>query len=329
MHEARPQTSSSSPPSSRRPRCLARVLVQVARPAPRSPQSCCSRCSSCRHSPPPEEAVRGRDRSRRGTRPAPPPSFTATLTNETSTQQLGSANLTLPPGFTPLSVGTPSVGTATLVGSTVQLRNLATPPGASASVSVSAQGAVPPRHVHVVGHREAGQRLHRRPRERPDLRSGEQLPHHHAHGLVPPRDRVHVAARGCADRHRHHDRDVRSVGSARERQVLDGNGNPIPSSTAPITLSIVNNPGGGSLSGTTDGERGRRCGVLPGHLDRRAGPQLHPRRQHDGDRDRPDRFRPVQRRQRGQEVCRGGVLVRDRDGGDHQRQRGRERRSRR
>ena len=70
-------------------------------------------------------------------------SFTATLTNETSTQQLGSANLTLPAGFVPLSVGTPTSGTATLAGGTVFLRNLATAPGTSVSVSVSARVPCP------------------------------------------------------------------------------------------------------------------------------------------------------------------------------------------
>jgi hypothetical protein len=34
-------------------------------------------------------------------------------------------------------------------------------------------------------------------------------------------------------------------------RVLDGNGDPITSSTAPITLALGNNPGGGALSGTT------------------------------------------------------------------------------
>ena len=60
--------------------------------------------------------------------------FVATLTNETGTQQLGSANLTVPAGFTIVSTGTPTpAGTATVVGNVVQLRDLATPAGSSAS----------------------------------------------------------------------------------------------------------------------------------------------------------------------------------------------------
>jgi len=65
--------------------------------------------------------------------------FTATLSNETKTQQIGSANLTVPTGFSIVSVGSPSpMGTATVVGSTVQLRGLSAPAGTSATVSVVA-----------------------------------------------------------------------------------------------------------------------------------------------------------------------------------------------
>src|SRR5712691_10598453 len=71
--------------------------------------------------------------------------FVATLTNETGTQQLGSANLTVPDGFTIVSTGTPTpAGTATVVGDVVQLRGLAAPAGSTVSVSIVAIAPCPP-----------------------------------------------------------------------------------------------------------------------------------------------------------------------------------------
>jgi hypothetical protein len=64
--------------------------------------------------------------------------FTATFTNRTDQQQLGSANLTAPAGFTVVSASVPSPATATVSGNVVQLRDLALQPGASLVVSVTA-----------------------------------------------------------------------------------------------------------------------------------------------------------------------------------------------
>jgi hypothetical protein len=58
--------------------------------------------------------------------------FTFTLTNEASPQQLGSANVTPPSGFTVIGV-TPST---TVIGNVVHLRNLALQPGQSTSVTI-------------------------------------------------------------------------------------------------------------------------------------------------------------------------------------------------
>jgi len=66
--------------------------------------------------------------------------YTVTLTNETDTQTLGSANVSGPSAFTLLAAhDVVPGGTATVSGSTVQLRNLNVPPGGSASVQVDAQ----------------------------------------------------------------------------------------------------------------------------------------------------------------------------------------------
>jgi hypothetical protein len=62
------------------------------------------------------------------------------LRNDTKTQRLGSANITLPTGVNAGSVQlvTPSGGSATVVGQVIQLRNLYLAPGASAFVRFAA-----------------------------------------------------------------------------------------------------------------------------------------------------------------------------------------------
>lgn len=64
--------------------------------------------------------------------------FTATFTNLSPPQELGSANLTLPAGFTAISASMTGPGTATLSGNVVQLRDLALQPNDSLDVKVTA-----------------------------------------------------------------------------------------------------------------------------------------------------------------------------------------------
>jgi uncharacterized repeat protein (TIGR01451 family) len=65
--------------------------------------------------------------------------YTLAVTNKALTQNLGSCNLTAPGGFTLGTVTVqPATGTATKVGNTLQLRNLATLPMTSRSVSFTA-----------------------------------------------------------------------------------------------------------------------------------------------------------------------------------------------
>ena len=177
--------------------------------------------------------------------------FTATLTNETSTQQLGSANLTLPAAFTPLAVGAPSAGTATMAGSTVLLRNLSLAPGGSVSVSVSAR--VPCQlgtYTWSVIAKQAN-----------DFSGdpGNDLTFNQAHSSLTT-TLTGVCHLGFAFVAQPASAQVATAittatfdpsASPVVVQVLDGDGNPISISTAPITLSILNNPGGGTLSGTT------------------------------------------------------------------------------
>jgi hypothetical protein len=65
--------------------------------------------------------------------------FSVTLTNLTSTQQLGSADITVPAAFTGVSVADPSgAATATTNGNVVQLRDASVAPGGSIGLSVTA-----------------------------------------------------------------------------------------------------------------------------------------------------------------------------------------------
>ena len=65
--------------------------------------------------------------------------MTATIRNLTAHQQLGSANVTPPPGFTAVSVTSltrPAPATATIVGEVVRLRQLSLPPQNSVTVAL-------------------------------------------------------------------------------------------------------------------------------------------------------------------------------------------------
>jgi hypothetical protein len=62
---------------------------------------------------------------------------TATLTNLTDQQQLGSANITAPAGFIVTGASAPAPATATMSGSTVQLRNASLAPHQSLAVSIT------------------------------------------------------------------------------------------------------------------------------------------------------------------------------------------------
>jgi hypothetical protein len=70
--------------------------------------------------------------------------FTLTIVNTTKTQQIGSANLSAPSSFSLISAvsAIPGGGTATIAGSTggtVQLRNLALPPGGARTATFTAE----------------------------------------------------------------------------------------------------------------------------------------------------------------------------------------------
>jgi uncharacterized repeat protein (TIGR01451 family) len=72
------------------------------------------------------------------------PTFTLTIANKANSQSLGSCNLTAPAGFTLQSTSQPLIGSATVVGNTLQLRNLSTPAMTSRAVSFVASTPATP-----------------------------------------------------------------------------------------------------------------------------------------------------------------------------------------
>lgn len=79
---------------------------------------------------------------------------TATFVNENAHQQVGSANLTAPAGYT-LTSATTSRGSATVVGKVVELRNLALMPGQSLTVTIQMASATCSTHMWRVKAKQA------------------------------------------------------------------------------------------------------------------------------------------------------------------------------
>lgn len=178
--------------------------------------------------------------------------FTATLVNETSSLQLGSANLTLPAGFMPLSVGVPSPsGTATIAGNAIQLRGLALPAGSTAWVSVLALTPCPVgTYTWSVIAKQANNFSGDPGNDltlddaNSSLTTSLTGSCHLGFDLASQPTSAQVGTRITTVTY---DPAAPPVAV----QVLDGSGTLIPSSTAAVTLTILNNPGGGFLSGAT------------------------------------------------------------------------------
>lgn len=178
--------------------------------------------------------------------------LTLTLLNETGAQQLGSANLTAPEGFTIGSPLAPSPnGTATLAGSTIELRGLSAPPGATVQVSFQAIApCAPSTYTWAVVAKQSNNF------------SGD--PGNDLFLDAPNSDLTTTVSgtcrlgfdflRGPSDA-----QVSTNVTSARydpggppvQVRVLDDEGVLITSSTAPVTLGIGTDPGGATLSGAT------------------------------------------------------------------------------
>ena len=175
--------------------------------------------------------------------------FVATLTNETGTQQLGSANLTVPAGFTIVSTGTPTpAGTATVVGNVVQLRDLATPAGSSASVSIVAIAPCPAgTYTWSVIAKQANNFTGDPGNDlsfdaaNSDLNTTLNGTCRLGFGFLTQPADAQVNTNITTQRYL-------PAGAPVQVEVLDADGNLITSSTVPVSLSIVTNPSGGTLS---------------------------------------------------------------------------------
>ena len=175
--------------------------------------------------------------------------FTATLSNETDTQQLGSANLTVPAGFSIVSVGGPSpLGTATIVGSTIQLRGLSAPAGTSVTVSVVAISPCTPGDYPWAVIAKQANNFSGDP--------GNDLTFDAAHSNLVTTV-TGTCSLGFGFLSQPTDAQVNTnitsqryvpTGAPVQVQVLDANGVLITSASVPVTLSIANNPGGGVLT---------------------------------------------------------------------------------
>jgi hypothetical protein len=159
---------------------------------------------------------------------------------------LGSANITPPAGYT-LSGGSlaPAVGTATLVGNTLQLRNLSLAPGASVNVTInlSTSCLTSPGSEWALSVREGG--------------SFTGTAFVRKEGTVAPK----TVAAGSSCRLRFANQPNTTETGALIRDGHDGTGDPVKveiydpvtgltvSSTAAVTLTLQSNPAGGTLSG--------------------------------------------------------------------------------
>jgi hypothetical protein len=107
---------------------IAATTLTIATQAPASAGSCPSKCYAATVTP--KDYIAGATVE-----------FTVKLANETlatADQTLGSANVTEPVGFTITGVRQPATGTATVVGNTIQLREIAIAPSTAKSYSFTA-----------------------------------------------------------------------------------------------------------------------------------------------------------------------------------------------
>lgn len=173
--------------------------------------------------------------------------FQATVTNLTSPQHLGSANLTVPAGFSVVSASTPA-GTATPSGNVVQLRALDIQPGASLTVTVVAD--VPC---------TAGTFTWSAPAKQDNDFSG---PPGNDFGPLRDSSLTTSVSGACAAALRFVGQPAGAAvdqtittssppGGPVTVEVIDGAGNRVTTSSAAVTMGIAPGGGTGALNGTT------------------------------------------------------------------------------
>jgi hypothetical protein len=175
--------------------------------------------------------------------------FTATFTNATAQQQLGSANLRAPAGFSVISAVVPSPATATVSGSVVELRNLAIQPRTSLTATVVA--AVPCGAAEYTWSVVAKQ-----------SNDFSGLPGNDFGPLTSDSKLKTSVEGGCALRFATQPANAEvgktitttpytPTGGPITVEVVDGAGNRLTTSSARITISLAPGSGTGALSGTT------------------------------------------------------------------------------
>ncbi len=185
--------------------------------------------------------------------------MTATFTNETATQQLGSANLFWPTQLSVLSASAPAPASATLspsctygtlTGPCVALRNLALPPGGKVTITMS---VLTPPGCAVGPFMWTDEAKQSNDFNGPP---GNDLTLDSAHSSLST-----TVQGACALKFGTQPRsvvvgqhitgtDYNPLGSPVTVDVLDQNGNLNTSSTAAVTVSLAANPGNAALGGT-------------------------------------------------------------------------------
>jgi hypothetical protein len=176
--------------------------------------------------------------------------ITAHFTNLTSSQQLGSANLTPPSQLPVVSASVPSPGTASVVGGVVQLRNLGVAPGQSVDVTLhaTAPGGCPSATYTWGVQAKQSNDFNGSP--------GNDLTLDAAHSSLTT-----TVSGPCALRFVTQPTDAQvgqhitgtagsPTGPAVSVEIVDSSGHRVTGSTASVTMAIGSNPGGGTLSGT-------------------------------------------------------------------------------
>jgi hypothetical protein len=184
-------------------------------------------------------------------------SFTARITNEASPQLLGSANVTAPTGFTVTGVAVvsaPAGATATRVGNVVQLRNLSLPPGSAAIVTITATApsTATSSTTWAVTAKQSND-FNGPPGNNFTLDPASSLAVTVLSGGGGGASRLHFFTEPA-------DAAINTAitstpfnsppGTSVQVEVLDGSGNRVTSSTAPITIAINTGTNGAKLMGT-------------------------------------------------------------------------------
>jgi hypothetical protein len=189
-------------------------------------------------------------------------SFTATFANPSGQQQqLGSANLAAPGAFQVVSASVPGPATATVSGSTVQLRGLNLQPGSSVAVTVVADIPCTPSSSSWTVIAKQANDFSGTGNNLSLVASGSSLTTTVTGGCTlrfatqPANARVGQAITGTA---------YTPAASPVGVEVVDGGGTRVTTSGTPVTIALGAAAGVGTLSGTTTVNTSAGLATFPG-----------------------------------------------------------------